>query len=808
MLGYYLKLSCRNLWQRRLYSSLCILGLALAFAIVSLTYVHVRDELSFNTWVPDHERVYQITVASSAIGLAGALPSDVGRWMAQDIPEAEAVTRIFPSGGTVSVDNEVVNVAVLWADSNVFDVLPFPLLAGQAEGALTESGSAILTRDSARSLFGAADPIGKTVQFNFLNDLTITAVIENPPPNSTLNFGMLAASHAIFSPAYIQDQTPIQQFGSKVWSARTFVKVKAGSSPEVLTQGLADMQLRRTPVNDNVNRFYPLRPVALADMHLAEAVNGEAVLNYNEIAVFSAVSLLILLAATINFINIQMAIGLRSSHAVGIRKSCGADRLQVFGQYMMEALLLVLASAVLGMLLAEQLLPGLNAYLGKALDFRYLNEPWLLAGMIAFFLGVAFLSGFYPSLVIASIRPSLVLNDRRSGGIGTTALIRQGLVVLQFAIMTGLLIATVVVYQQFSFGVREALREYDDPVFMLRVPCQEAFLNSVEQLPGVVGTACSMPGLPQRSMGITSGISHGETTISIRNAAIGSGFTELYDLGLLAGRYLSEDIAQDRPPPDNNWENRLESILINEQAVRALGFASPEDAVGELVSFNHIFRQPAEFTGMHQAEIVGVLADFQIGTVEDPIDPAALYINPDMLAAVNIKVSGQRLPETLTIIRQRFDEFGTFGNFAPLFYDQSVQNMYLSLRRQSQLFAVLSAIALFISLLGLLGLACHAAAARTREAGIRKCLGSTRWGLAGLFLWQFSRPVLVANLIGCLGAWYFMSTWLERFARQVDLDFRVFLAAIALTLSLALLTVFSHVWRLSGKRPTGVLRYE
>jgi putative ABC transport system permease protein len=239
-----------------------------------------------------------------------------------------------------------------------------------------------------------------------------------------------------------------------------------------------------------------------------------------------------------------------------------------------------------------------------------------------------------------------------------------------------------------------------------------------------------------------------------------------------------------------------------------LGFASPEEAVGKLVSINHIFRQPAEFTGMHQAEIIGVLKDFQMGTVEAPIEPAVLFTNPNMLQVINIKISGQKLPETLAAIKQRFEEFGTLGNFTPGFYDQQVQNLYLRIQRQSQLFVVLSAIAIFISLLGLVGLACHAAVTRTKEVGIRKCLGSTRRSLVGLFLWQFARPVIIANLIGGLGAWFFMSTWLEGFARQINLQWWVFLAAFAMTLGLALLTVFSYVWRLSGNRPAGALRYE
>lgn len=810
MLRYYLKQALGSLWRKRLYSCLCMLGLALAFAIVSLIYAHVRDELSFNTWIPGHEQVYQVTVAGRVNGLTPSLPSDVGLWMAEDIPEAEVVTRMLLGGGTISVGDNDINVGIYWADSNVFDVLPFPVVAGRAENALSEPGATVLTRSFARALFGAADPIGKTMQLNFQNDLTVTAVIEDPPPNSTLNYRVLTAAHAVFSPLYQQDRTPIQQFGSKVWSTATFMKLRAGSSLEAVTQGLADMQNRRTPINGGngtVADGYPLRPVALADLHLAEAVEGEVVLNYNSIAVFSAVGLLILLAGTINFVNIQVAIGLRNTHAVAIRKSCGANRVQVFGQYMSESILLVLASAALGMILAELLLPALNAYLGKRLTLDYLDNPGLLVGIVACFVAVALLSGLYPSILAANVRPSLALNDRRAGGAGITALVRQGLVVLQFAIMTGLLVATAVIYQQFNFGLREALRNYDDPVLLLYIPCQRAFVDSVAQLPGVLGASCSQ-GLPQQGMPVMSGIRRGETGIGVRNGMVAAGFTELYDMPLLAGRYISDDLAQDRAPADNNWENRAESILLNERAVLALGFASPEDAVGELVLFNHIFRQPAEFTGFHRAEIVGVLEDFQMGTVEAPIEPAALFTNPNLLNVVHIKISGQSLQETIDAIEQQFDAIGTLGNFAPAFYEQRVQALYLGLQRQAQLFAVLSGIAIFISLLGLLGLACHAAVTRTREAGIRKCLGSTRWSLTRLFLWQFARPVIVANLVGWIGAWYFMSNWLEGFARRIDLQWWVFLEALVVTLGLALLTVFSYVWRLAGNQPALALRYE
>lgn len=810
MLWYFFRSACRHLWLNRLYSGLCIMGLGLAFAIVSLIYVHVTDELSYNNWIPGHDRVYQIGVAGRANGLSTTLPSDVGLWIKEDIPEAEAVTRIFMSGGVISVDNKVVNIPVSWADSNVFEVLPFSVLAGDAEGALDEPGTAVLTRRSAENLFGDADPIGKTVDYNYQNTLRVTAVIEDPPANSTLNYGMLAASHTVFSPAYAQDQTPIRQFGSKAWSFQTFIKVKPGTSLVALTSGLAQMQLQRTPVNDNgrVHENYPLRPVSLSDVHLAEAVNGEVAMDYSEILVFSAVGLLILLAGSINFVNIQVVLGLRQSHEIGIRKSCGADRRQVFWQYMSESVLLVLISAICGVMLAEWLLPALNAYLGKQLDLAYLDNPALLPAMIGFFLLVALLSGLYPSMIAANMRPALVLQDKHSATASKTALVRQLLVVLQFAIMTALLIATIVMYQQFNFGIRESLRRYDDPVLVVQAPCQEALLNSLEQLSGVMDTACSTPTLPQWGMPIMSGISHGENGIGIRNAAVGMGFPELYGMELAAGRYFSEDNALDLPPADNNWENRRESILINEQAAQALAFDSPQDAVGALVTFNHIFQMPATFTGPHQAEIVGVLEDFQSGTVGEAIDPAVFYVNPNMMGAVSIKIAGQLLPETLEQIRQVWDEIGTLGNFGGWFFDQYIENMYSDMRRQSQVFSVLSGIAVIISLLGLLGLASHAAVSRIKEAGIRKCLGSTRIGLTGLFLWQFSWPVVIANLLGWFVAWLVLSAWLDGFASRIDLQFWVFLLAFVMTLGLALMTVSAYIWGLSGSRPALALRYE
>jgi putative ABC transport system permease protein len=285
------------------------------------------------------------------------------------------------------------------------------------------------------------------------------------------------------------------------------------------------------------------------------------------------------------------------------------------------------------------------------------------------------------------------------------------------------------------------------------------------------------------------------------------GMFELYGLELAAGRLFSAELGTDASPSDNVW-NRPESVVLNETAARALGFGSPSEAVGQTTRFAHLFRQPATFTPEHDATIIGVLRDFQIGPLRDPIKPSAFYVDPGNFRVLSLKLDGRSTPEALDAIDRIWSEYAGPAPASRIFYDQSIENMYTDLRRQTTLFTIFAGIAVLIAVLGLVGLAAHAAVSRTKEIGIRKTLGGGRWAITRLLLWQFSRPVLIANVVAWPVAFWAMSAWLEGFARRVELDWWMFVGAAVVTFVVAVAAVLVHTWGMAGTRPVAALRYE
>jgi putative ABC transport system permease protein len=342
---------------------------------------------------------------------------------------------------------------------------------------------------------------------------------------------------------------------------------------------------------------------------------------------------------------------------------------------------------------------------------------------------------------------------------------------------------------------------------VLQGGCNDTLKDAMLRAPGVRASACAML-VPQLGWGIASTMVRADRPgVGVHNLSVDFGFFELYGIELAAGRLFSEQLGTDAAPPDNVWRTP-ESVVLNETAARALGFASAQEAVGETVSFRHLFRLPATFTPQHEATIIGVLRDFQIGQVRDAIPPAAFYVDSGNFRVLSLKLDGRSTPEALAAIDRIWNEYAGPAPAQRTFYDQTIQGMYLELSRQTTLFTVFAGIAVLIAVLGLVGLAAHAAASRTKEIGIRKTLGGSRWAITRLLLWQFSRPVLLANAIGWPAAFWAMSAWLSGFAVRVGLDWWMFVGAAAVTFGVAVASVLTHTWGMAGTRPVQALRYE
>jgi putative ABC transport system permease protein len=698
-----------------------------------------------------------------------------------------------------------------WADSSVFGVFQFPVVAGSLDGALDKPDSLVLSRRIATKYFGKPESaVGKTLLLNGQQPMVVTAVIAPLPSNTHLGtIDVLAAAHAPYSPTALQDRTPITIFGGKLWNSATYFLLKPHERIEPLRESIATLIDRHAPMSVDGTRkpsqIWALSVRPIGAIHLssndAKDPEGQAL---SAVYTVSAIGLLIVLVASINFVNLLTALGVRRALEVGVRKALGAQRGDLFKQFMTESFLYVGIGAAVGVGLAWLALKPLNLFLQRTIDLSMFADARVVVGTLAFLALVAFLAGLYPALVLSAYRPAIVTRGGRvSAG---QANVRQVLVVLQFAILIALLIATVVTYRQMHLGMREALRQNTDPIVLLR-GCNDTLKAEMLRARGVVAAACSM-GTPQWGFQLGSAIKRGDReSTPMRYLPLDFGFFELYGMKLAAGRYWDPSLGGESTPPDNVWKVP-EAIVVNETAARALGFGTAAEAVGQVVTFAHLFRQPATFTPAHDANIIGVVEDFQIGSVHDAIPPAAFYVDPGNANYLSLKLDGRSTPEALDAIDRVWKDYGGPAPAQKIFFAASVQNMYLGLLRQTTLFSAFVLVAVLIAVLGLVGLAAHAAASRTREIGIRKALGGGRWTITRLLLWQFSRPVLLANLIAWPVAYWAMGAWLAGFAKHVALDWWLFAGAAALTLAVAVAAVLVHTWSMAGVRPVTALRYE
>jgi putative ABC transport system permease protein len=813
MLRHYLSLALRNVARTKLYAAISLVGLAIGFASATLIGLYVHDELTYDRWLPNHERIYMVSAGGATGFVSNVAPSDLAHWLEADYPQLEHVARLFQDQAFfVDPDkpDRKFNERLDWADASALDVFRVPVAAGSLDGARARPDSLVVTRRIAEKYFGTAGAaVGKTLLWNGIQPMTVTAVIEDLPSNTHLaGVDILGAAHAPFSQSAAQENAPMSIFGSKVWNSRTYIVLPPGERIAALRDDIKLIVDRHAPLPNAAqksSRIWQIAARPISALHLSPNTGGDAdAERYGPAYTVAIIGLLILLIASINFVNLLTAIGARRALEVGVRKATGARRSDLFAQFMSESFLYVGVGAVVGLGVAAATLGPLDKFLNRTIDFSMFAD-WRIAALAMLFLVlVGLLAGLYPATVLSSFRPATVTKGGRAGR--GQAGVRQVLVVLQFAILTGLLIATTVTYRQMKLGMRELLRQDTDPVVILQGGCNEALKTELERIPGVLGAACSMT-LPQYGVGAGSPMRRGETGLGVRYTPVDFGFFELYGYELAAGRLFEREIGSDVSPADNVW-NTPEAVVINETASRALGFGTPQEAIGETVIFAHLFRLPATFTPQHDAEIIGVLHDFQMGQVREPVVAAAFYVDPGNHRITSLKLDGRATPEALEAIDRTWDRYAGPAPAQRYFFADSIQGVYTDLLRQTTLFSTFAFIAVLIAVLGLVGLAAHAAASRTKEIGIRKTLGGGRWAITRLLLWQFARPVLIANVIAWPVAYWVMSAWLRGFATRVDLDWWMFVAAGLATLTVAVAAVLVHTWGMAGTRPVSALRYE
>jgi putative ABC transport system permease protein len=478
-----------------------------------------------------------------------------------------------------------------------------------------------------------------------------------------------------------------------------------------------------------------------------------------------------------------------------------------------EAMIYVAVALVLAIALAELLLPAVSAALQRKIAFNYLTDPQLLLVMLAVTVATALLAGLYPALVLSSFRPSSVLKGgpvAAAGGGG----VRQALVVAQFAVLIALLLAALTIYRQTMFALRDATHINKDGVVMLFAsPCTETLRNAVKAVPGVRGAACASVGAV--ALGNNNDLSFaGDHKAMLTSSSVDFGFFEVYGIRPVAGRL--PDAA--RPGDDGGkLGGRAPPILLNETAVRELGFKSPQAALGHLVTwhFNPKFAMDSmapPSPPSTPSEVIGVVPDFTFGSVRQKVEPSFFYVGPknDMLnsVALNIKLDPAHAADTLKRIDAIWARISGGMPLQQFFTDQFLLFRYIDNVIQGGFIAVCALIAVSIACLGLFALSAYTAERRTKEIGIRKAMGAKSSDILRLLLWQFAKPVLWANLLALPVAWLAMDYWLKGFAYHVGQPPWTFVFAAGAGIVIAWATVFFHALRVARARPVGALRYE
>jgi len=823
MFRNYFAAALRNLERNRLYAALTITGLAIGFAAAILIGLYVRHETTYDQFVPGHDRVFLVNLKVTPLGKPAADMDVTSARLAGDLkldfPQIQYAARLDFSGFPPTVRRGDVSVSermFLWVDPDFFRVMPMPAIAGDPTTALDAPDGLVLPRATARKYFGRDAPIGEVLQVDG-HPMRVNAVIEDLPSNSHLTGDFFASSKASFSPT-----RPLDDAGYSSNSLTTYVRLKPGVSAASINAALPGFLARRvTPVVNRINPNVPfreelrLKPLTAIHLQPASAVGDlKPAADVKVLAGIAIIGVLIVVVAAINFVTLMTARASRRAMEVGVRKALGAQRWDLIIQFMGEAMAYVVIALILAVSIAELVLPGVNAVLQRKIAFNYLTDPQLLIAMIAVTLVTGLLAGLYPALVLSSFRPASVLKGGPIAGAGGGA-VRQALVVAQFAVLITLVLATSTIYRQTMFALKDATHTNKDRVVMLFAsPCTDALRNAITALPGVHAAACASAEAVNFSQSRDVVTVNGRY-VDLDYAPVDFGFFEVYGVRPIAGRVFRID----RPGDDGaRLQDAAPPIVINEAAVRAMGLRSSSAAIGQLVTwhFNPAFSSKtmgAPVAPARTSEVIGVVPDFTFGSVRQAVDARFFYVGPkiDYLRslALNVKLEPDHVAETL----QRIDRvWGKLSGGQPLqryFADQVLLlRLYVDDVIQGGFIAVCALIAVSIACLGLFALSAYTAERRTKEIGVRKAMGASSSDILRLLLWQFVKPVLLANLIAWPAGYLAMSWWLRGFAYHVDLSPWTFILASAAAVLIATVTVATQSLMVARAKPVAALRYE
>lgn len=787
MLKNYFKTAYRNLLKNKVYSFINVLGLTLGFICCMLIMLHVKDELSYDKFLPNHENIYRVAlerIYPDHVSFYSIIPDSYAEVISKEVKGVEEATRLFSFGGSNVIEYgdlkfEERNLAA--ADSNFFQVFGFEILKGDPKTALSKPNTIVISEAIAKKIFKDENPIGKSLTQNE-QDFEVVAVMQNVPENSHFKFDYLFSTVSF---PFLEGEN------FTGFSAFTYLKISPEVTPASVQSQLpglvtkyASGQIERdlgidyadyTVAGNGYNYF--LQPLTSIHLHSNLEAEMKANGNYVYVYIFISIAVFILVLACINFINLATARSADRAKEVGVRKAMGSDQGQIIAQFLLEAILLTFISLLIGIVMVSFTVPFFNNLAQKTLIFDFAALMTAIPVLIGFGILVGLLAGYYPAFHLSKLNTISILKGKLQASKGNW--LRNGLVVFQFVIAIILISGTLIISRQIDFIQSVSLGFTKENVLVVERfgnrPQSEAIKEEIKKIPGVIaaGGTSTMPG--RGTFGVQFTRPGGADVLTTKGLSAEADFFSTLEIKSVKGRLF-----------DENFNDSL-SLILNEEAVKV--FFGDTDPIGQrLMNTNKINGEVVST----ELTVVGVVEDFNFESLHSEVTPLAIFNTKNPVGFLNflaIRFEGNRQNEVLPEVEKKWQELSQGEAISYFFLDNNLAELYKNEQTSGKILEVFSILAILIACIGLFGLAAYTAFLRTKEIGVRKVLGASVGSIVLLLSLNFAKLVGIAFLIAVPVSWFAMDSWLDSFAFKIDLGVWIFVIAGLITLVIALLTV-------------------
>ncbi len=790
-----LKIAWRNLWKNKGYTLINILGLSIGMASCILIFIFIRYQMSFDKDFKDSDRIYRVVsswdYSDGNQFFSQGVPMPLTPAMRNDFsPYIEKIAAIEQSTGVIQIKDAAgketlkSNEDVFYIEPDFFGIFGYKWLSGDY-AALKDPGNIVLSKEMADKFFGSwKNALGRSVNFDMANYLVI-GVIDDVPENNSVPLKIMLSYKSLKS-------RNLERWGSVGSSSESYIKLKPNVKVEALN----------TPLKAFLKKYYTEKAPGkeghsfqpLNDIHYNSKFGNFSgrIMPKKQIYGLAIIGFFLMITASINFINLATAQAVSRSKEVGIRKVMGSQRSQLVVQFLTETLTIVLVSLLLGSVLTEIALPGMQNLFGSKISFSIFQHPIILAFLLFLVVFVSLIAGFYPAVVLSGFDPVLAIKSKISANTGGLGL-RKILVVLQFAITATLIIGTLVILQQMKY-IREqplgfnptAIAMVDLPNDSLTMQRFDTFKSQLKQIPGVEAVSlCRTAPSSQNNNGSSFSYNSSKDAdfqVNTKNADVD--YLKTFDLKLVAGRNIVKS-------------DTINEYLVNETLLKKLNVKNPNEAIGKILSM-----------GGMKAPIVGVIQDFKNRSLHESIDPILVGSSRTRYFNAALKLNSSQMVTTMQNVRKIWQNTFPESVYNELFLDEQIANYYQGEKVMGTLFEVFAGVIIFISFIGLFGLISFVATQRTREVAIRKVLGASTIELIKMLNGSFLMMVFIANVIAWPLAYLFVSKWLSGFAYRIDISVWPFALAMIISMLITLITVSFRSYKAAVANTVDALKYE